>query len=109
MVFAVQAAVAFRNTARRDSVLQNVEVRLAQTVPWGETTTQTYTTEAGDPAFGVTVRFLTKAEQDSFWADLQAGLGTGVNGPVAGSRIWRHDCPHDEGLGSCTVGEQVLF
>lgn len=109
MVFAVQAAVAFRNTARRDSVLTNVQTRLAQMVPWGETTARTYTTQEGDPAFTVTVRFFTRAEQDSFWADIQAQLGTGVNGPVTGSKIWRHDCPHDQGQGSCAIGEQVLF
>ncbi len=105
----MQAAVGFRNAARRDTVMGNVQTRLAQNVPWGETTLRAYTTQAGDPAFVCTVRFFTKAEQDSFWTDIQAAFGTGLNGPVAGSRIWRHDCPHDQGQGNCTIGEQVLF
>lgn len=109
MVFAVQASVGFRNVARRDTVMGNVQTRLAQNVPWGETVLKPYTSMTGDASLSITVRFFTKAEQDSFWADVQAAFGSGLNGPVSGSRMWRHDCPHDEGGGSCEVGEEVLF
>jgi hypothetical protein len=51
---------------------------------------------------------MTRAEQESFWNDALAAVGSGVNGPVAGSRIYRHDCPHDEAQPEpCVVAETV--
>lgn len=108
MVFAVQAFLAFRNTARRDLISSNIQTRLAQNVPWGTTERTDSVSAAGDPAVTLTVRFQTQAEADSFWADVQAAVGTGLNGPVAGSSIWRHDCPHDQQQpGPCVVSDRV--
>jgi hypothetical protein len=79
MVFAIQADLAFRNASRRDNISDNI---------------QTYI--AGEPAVSLEVRFTTRAEQDAAWADIQAFIGTGINGPVTGSTIYRHDCLHDQ-------------
>jgi hypothetical protein len=108
VVYCVQANLAFRNASRRNQVSSNIQTRLAQNVPWGEVVRQDYTDEAGNPAVSREVRFMTRAEQESFWNDAIAAVGTGVNGPVTGSRIYRHDCPHDEARPvPCTVTEQV--
>jgi hypothetical protein len=97
VVYAVQASFEFRNTARRDGVAGNVQTRLAQTVRWGETVVSKGTSDAGaDVMLFVTVRFTTRAEQEAFWNDALAFVGTGINGPVTGSFMQRHDCPHDE-------------
>lgn len=110
MVYAVQAMVGFRNTARRDAVMGNVQTRLAQDVPWGEVTLAPGPLPTGDPAFYAEVRFNTKAEQQAFWTDLQAAFGSGVNGPVVGSSAWTHDCEHDQvGPGPCITAERVDF
>lgn len=107
MVYAVQAIVGFRNSARRDTVMGNVQTRLQQNVPWGVTTVRTTQLRpSGDPAFYAEVRFNTKAEQDAFWADLIAAFGSGVNGPTTGSEWWRHDCGHD-GASGCGNIERV--
>jgi hypothetical protein len=107
MVYCVQGELAFRNAARRDTISQNIQTRLAQNVPWGEVVRQDYVTDAGEPGVMLEVRFQTKAEQDAFWADAQAAVGTGINGPVAGSRIYRHDCPHDEANPApCVIAEE---
>jgi hypothetical protein len=108
VVYAVQAFLAFRNASRRDQISNNIATRLAQTTPWGEVVRQDAVSDAGDPAVLLTVRFSTQAEQQSFWGDAIAAVGTGINGPVTGSAIWRHDCSHDETRpGPCTVAETV--
>ena len=112
MVYAVQAQVGFRNTSRRDQVMQTVQTRLTTEVKWGQTTTQAITTEAGDPGMIVEVRFAEEAARDSFWTDVVAFMGTGINGPVtdAGSFIQQHDCPHD-GTNPlpCVVSERIDY
>ena len=101
MVYAVQGQFGFRNTARRDAVMNNVQTRLSAEVTWGITTTQAINpsgTGPGtvtDPSMRVEVRFTTDAARDSFWNDVIAFMGGGVNGPVTGSFIQQHDCPHD--------------
>lgn len=106
MVFAVQAVLAFRNAARRNTVSSNIQTRLAQNVPWGEVERVDGVNATGDPCVSFTVRFQTKAEQDAFIADLEAFVGTGINGPITGvSWYVPHDCPHDESNhGPCVLG-----
>lgn len=108
MVYAVQGMLAFQNAARRNTVSSTIQTRLLQNVLWGAVTQVDGTTGAGDPSVHLSVRFQTKAEADAFWTDLQAAVGTGVNGPVAGSTVWRHDCPHDGASpASCVVSARV--
>jgi hypothetical protein len=105
VVYAIQLYVGFRNTARRDAAITNVNTKLGATPQYG-------TPIAGpaqlrgttDPALIVTARFINQADRDQMWADLDAALGTGVNGPVTGSRAWIHDCQHDENVGGCAAG-----
>jgi hypothetical protein len=110
VVFAVQAFLAFRNASRRDTISQNIQTRVAQAETWGPVDRVDSTTFAGDPAVTLTVRFTTKAEADLFWTDVQAAAGTGVNGPVAGSRLWRHDCPHDQAdATACAIADSRVY
>jgi hypothetical protein len=110
VVYAVQADLAFQNAARRNQISSTIQTRLAQTTPWGEVVRQDYTNGEGSPAVVLEVRFTTQGEQESFWNDALAFVGTGVNGPVAGSTIYRHDCPHDEADPTpCVVSERVDF
>ena len=111
MVYAVQATVGFRNTARRNAVMNNVQTRLQQNVPFGTVVLFPRTRlGTGDPGFELTVRFQTKAEQQAFWSVLQAAFGQGVNGPVTGSSAWTHDCPHDQpNPPACAFDEQLAF
>jgi hypothetical protein len=92
MVFCIQARLAFRNESRRNQISDNIETYIATKTTFGEVSRQDFTTEAGDPAVSLEVRFTTEAERDAAWADL---VGTGINGPVVGSFIQRHNCPHD--------------
>jgi hypothetical protein len=110
MVYCVQAQLAFRSAARRDQISQNIQTRLAQTTPWGEVIRTDYVNENGDPAVALEVRFNTRVEQEAFWNDALAAVGTGINGPVTGSELTRHDCPHDESQpAGCVVAERVTF
>jgi hypothetical protein len=113
VVYAVQGRFGFNNAARRDGVMSNVQTRLAQEVKWGVTTTQKV--EPGgagpgavtSPTMIVEVRFTTVAARESFWNDVIAFMGTGVNGPVVGSFIQKHDCPHDgANPGPCVVSDR---
>jgi hypothetical protein len=116
-VYAVQGTVGFRNAARRDSVMQTVQNRLSQEVTWGETTTQAVVVEAGgrnagrpDPGMIVEVRFTTATARDAFWDDVVAYMGGGINGPVTGSFIQKHDCPHDGPSPTpCVVSERIDY
>lgn len=96
------AVLGFRNAARRDTVSAAVRARLAADVPWGVATVdvvdRVVTADgAVTDAMVVEVRFRTPGEADAFVTDVLAQLGSGVNGPVAGSVLSRHDCRHDEG------------
>jgi hypothetical protein len=107
VVFCIQAQLAFRNAARRDQISGNIQTYIASKTTWGEVGRADFTTEAGDPAVTLEVRFTTQAEQDAAWADIQGFVGTGINGPVTGSFIQRHDCPHDEERPTlCVVAER---
>jgi hypothetical protein len=110
-VYAVQAELYFRNTARRNTIASNIQTRLAQNVPWGQTNIINTTDELGaDVGVYVEVRFNTLAEADSFWTDAIAEVGTGINGPVTGSKIYRHNCTHDSSSPSqCVVGQQQTW
>ena len=107
MVYAVQGFFGFRNAARRDGVMQNVRDTTYNGSHLGDTITTPInpSTRVVDPSMYVEVRFSTDAARDSFWADVIAFMGTGVNGPVVGSYIQQHDCSHDEGqVADCVIG-----
>jgi hypothetical protein len=107
VVFCIQAQLAFRNAARRNTISGNIQTYIASKTTWGPVYRTDSTTEAGDPAVDLEVRFTTQAEQDAAWADIQGFVGTGINGPVTGSFIQRHDCPHDEERPTlCVVAER---
>jgi hypothetical protein len=108
MVFCVQADLAFRNESRRNQISSNIQTRLAQTVPWGVVVRQDYAKDNGDPAVLLEVRFTTRAQQEAFWNDAIAAVGTGINGPVTGSSLTRHDCTHDEAQPQpCVIAERT--
>jgi hypothetical protein len=107
VVYCIQAQLAFRNASRRDQISGNIQTYIASKTTWGEVGRSDFTTEAGDPAVNLEVRFTTQAEQDAAWVDIQGFVGTGINGPVTGSTIYRHDCPHDEAQPApCVVAER---
>ena len=114
MVYAVQGIFFFRNAARRDAVMQNVQTRLSTEITWGDTITMALPLgtppRTTDPGMSVDVRFTTDAARDSFWTDVIAFLGTGINGPTVSSYIQQHDCRHDEANPpECVVGERVDY
>lgn len=106
MVYCIQAQLAFQNAARRNAVSSNIQTYIASKTTWGPVGRTDYTNMAGQPAVGLEVRFTTRAEQDQAWTDIQNFVGTGVNGPVTGSTIYRHDCTHDQAKPvGCVVAE----
>jgi hypothetical protein len=107
MVFCVQANFAFRNASRRNQISSNIQTRIAQTTTYGPVSREDYTDENGQAAVSLLVRFTTKAEQDAFWADVITAVGTGINGPVTGSELYRHDCPGDGEHWACEIAERV--
>jgi hypothetical protein len=107
VVFCIQAQLAFRNASRRNTISGNIQTYIASKTTWGPVGRIDGTTMAGDPSVSLEVRFTTQAEQDAAWADIQGFVGTGINGPVTGSFIQRHDCPHDEERPTpCVVSER---
>jgi hypothetical protein len=107
VVYAIQAQLGFRNTARRDLISGNIQTYIASKTTWGSVRRQDYTTLVGDPAVSLEVRFTTQAEQNQAWTDIQGFVGTGINGPVTGSTIRRHNCTHDEPRPElCVVAER---
>jgi hypothetical protein len=110
MDFPVYADVAFNNTSRRDSVVGNVQTRLeADPTVTSFMVSTGFSHPAHDPSMFVVARFTNAADQLALYTDAQAAFGTGVNGPVSGSKIWMHVCRHDEDIGSCTVSDQVDY
>lgn len=104
MVYAVRGALGFQNSARRNNALNFITNRLAVEGLWGPVIAEAreeLDLGVAAPSVVCTFRFLDRAARDTFYTDLLAQL-TGVNGPVVGSWLERHDCRHDEG-GSCVV------
>lgn len=100
----------FRNTARRNGVAANIQTKFSTSPQFGQPEVSNITMrQTGDPGLSVVARFSVKADRDAMWADLDAQLGSGVNGPVSGSRAWIHDCPHDEGRGDCVLGSERVW
>lgn len=108
MVYAIQAEVYFRNTARRDAALANINAKFSSSEMWGNPRAVAIThRDTADPGIRIVGRFANQADQAAAWADLDAAFGTGVNGPVSGSRAWIHDCPHDEPEhGPCVISSE---
>ena len=107
MVYAIQLTLGFRNAARRDGVAANIQAKLS--LPqYGDPEIVPQVIH-GDPGLLVTMRFLDQVDRDTMWADLDAALGSGVNGPVTGSRAWIHDCTHDETVGECSPGFERVW
>jgi hypothetical protein len=112
MVYAVNGFFGFRNAARRDGVMQNVQTRLTQEITWGETITQAIdpSPRLPDPSMSIEVRFPTEYERNTFWDDVVAFMGTGANGPVVGSYIAKHNCRHDESYSpGCVIQERIDY
>jgi hypothetical protein len=108
MVYAIQMNVGFRNTARRDATATSIAAKL--TAPqYGQPISRNTTLRTGEPGLYVESRFINQADRDDLWVNLDAAVGTGVNGPVTGSRAWIHDCPHDEDVGACATSLDRLW
>ena len=107
MVYAIQLTLGFRNIARRDGVASNIQAKLS--LPQYGDPEVVPQVIRGDPGLLVTMRFINEADRDAMWTELDAALGTGVNGPVTGSRAWIHDCTHDEAVGVCTPGVERFW
>jgi hypothetical protein len=107
MVYAVHGLCAFNTAVRRDLVVTNLTTRLVGESTWGRQGLDKVTNPQGEPALAIEARFLLRLRADLFWTDLIAELGTGLTGPRPGSRIWRHDCTHDElNRPPCTIADE---
>jgi hypothetical protein len=111
VVYAIQMVLAFRNTARRDATATNITNKLGTSTLYGTPQVDSLPNlrNGTNPALIVTARFTTVAERDSVWTQLDTFLGTGINGPTAGSRAWIHDCPHDEDTGGCVLDAERVW
>ena len=108
MVYCLQATLAFSTAGRRNSILSAIENRIVGKTRWGVEVTQAQAVRAGDNGLVADLRFVSQLDQ----ADLRAFIesqATGQNTPLTGSRVLLHDCPHDEGVGFCTSGSEVVW
>lgn len=98
MVYAVIAAMGFQNSSRRDNAHNYVVTRVQVENLWGPVGVQDgdeLVIGTPSPSIFCSFRFLDQAARDQFFTDTLAQL-TGVNGPITGSWIAKHDCGHDE-------------
>lgn len=112
-VFAVHAAMAFQNASRRDNAHNYVVTRMTGLGTWGPIVVEDAPSltphDAAAPTLICFFNFLDSIERDQFYVDLSNQL-QGVNGPVAGSWIMKHDCHHDEpNPGSCVESDRRTF
>lgn len=109
MIYAIQARVFFRNATRRDNAILQLNTRYQSQQQYGQPVTNEIThPTTGDPGLESEARFRIKADRDALWADLDAAWGTGIQGPVADSEAWIHDCLHDEYL-PCPEGPRRVW
>lgn len=109
MVFALQFEIFWRNTARRDGSQANIAAQLdSRSLYESYTMTPTNRRATGEPGLVLVARYNSAADRSTDWGALDTLLGTGVNGPVAGSRAWAHDCAIDEGGANvpCVISQE---
>jgi hypothetical protein len=108
VVYALQFEVFWRNTARRDSSATSIATQLdSRSLYSAYVMTPTNRRVTGEPGIVLAARYNSVADRATDWAALDALLGTGVNGPVAGSRAFMHDCAVDEGVESpCAISQE---
>lgn len=100
-------AVSFRNTARRDATINNVTTSLAAYELFEPPLVQTTTLRGNpNPAMSVSAVFVNRADRDALWTDVIAFMGTGTNGPTAGSLGYIWDSTKDEGTNFDVVTEE---
>ena len=104
MVYAIQGDVFFRNASRRNNALNQINTRFSASAQYGNPVARPITNRAGQLGVYFIARFLSKADRDAMFAQLDAAFGTGTNGPVTGSKVEWHDCTHADNGGPCVVG-----
>ena len=110
MVYAIHLYLGFRNTARRDAVASNIQAKLTAPKYGQLEVTSTTLRPGGDPALSISAFFINAPDRDTLWDEIDATFGTGVNGPVTGSRAWKHDCLHDMERGDvCVIGTERVW
>ena len=110
MVYAVIGEMAFQNASRRNNAHNFVVNRLTGENMWGSVEVIDGTDRlSGNPKLFCNFRFTTASARDQFYTDAIAQL-QGVNGPVVGSWIAKHNCSHDEVPPvNCVEGERNTF
>jgi hypothetical protein len=99
VIYGLHMEMAFRNTARRDAVVSNVQnevsgFNLYEPAQVGPTSLRGTT----DPAMVANVMFVQKADRDQTWSDVLAFMGSGTNGPAVRSLAYIYDSDQDAGL-----------
>ena len=104
MVYCVEARLAFSTSARRDTILADIQSRISGKQRWSVDVLVAADLSPRVGQFGIIVelRFISKADADDLKNRIEA-FATGQRLPVAGSWITIHDCSHDEGTNSCTA------
>lgn len=104
MVYCVQVLAAFSTAARRDTVLADIEARIAGKPRWSVDLLEAgdLRPRLGQHGFRVELRFVSRVDADDLRARIE-GFATGSRAPLAGSYLVLHDCTHDEGRNVCLV------
>lgn len=107
MVYGLHLAVSFRNTARRDATINNVTTGLASYQLFEEPLVQVTSLRANpNPAMSTSAMFINRADRDALWTSVIAFMGSGTNGPTAGSIGYIWDSTKDEGTNFDVVTDE---
>lgn len=107
MIYGFYIWSAFRNTARRDAVRDNVAQQFSQYALYEPASVADMNLRGNpDPGFVAQALFVDQADRDSTWAQLLAFMGTGVNGPSGGTTAYIWDSTKDEGTNNDVVTDR---
>lgn len=106
MVYCVQIRAAFSTAARRDTVLSDIQSRIAGKSRWSVDVLEARPLQIAGVTqpngLFVVLRFTSSADADDLRARVEA-FAVNARAPLAGSVLVLHNCPHDEGTDDCAV------
>jgi hypothetical protein len=100
VVYCVQAELAFSSSARRNSVLSDIESRISTRERWGVDVIQMAPLRSGANGIRLELRFTSRLDADDLMARIES-FATGQRRPLAGSWLTVHNCTHDSAASAC--------
>ena len=103
MLYCILANLQMETPAKRDTVDNDVKVRIGGKKVCGQTIISKGQDGKGYPTSNIEIRFENRADMEDLFAFIKDRM---IRTPVLRGTVSKHDCPHDIGGTSCVISEE---